>query len=505
MSKARVIKNYIYNVLYDIFVIITPLITAPYVSRVLGSSGLGKYSFTASLSSYFVLVASLGFGLYAKREMARIQGNKREQSKLLWEIIVARSVCVLCVTIVYLTVILFGTFKEYTPLMYLYVINILAAGLDITFFFHGNEQFGTVVIRNVIIKIIGVISIFVFVKTEKDVGIYILCNCVILLLSNMSLWITLPGKIVKVAFSELEIKRHYIPTIRLFLPTLATSLYTMLDKTLIGIVVPNENIIVSTKNGTIIAKLSDVENGYYEQADKIVRMALTIVTSLGTVMIARNSNEAARGHEIAVVKNVYKAQSFTFHIAIPMSFGLAAIANNLCPWFFGPGYEKVPLLIMILSPLFLVIGLSNVIGIQYLLPMKQDKKYTKAICFGAGFNLLLNIPLIHFMYSYGAAIATVSAEMMVTIMMYRMVGNKISFPITVKENWKCIVSGSIMFANLFFFDKVLTSSIVNTLIMLVGGVLIYSLCLIVIKDPFVNEFKDMVLLKFHRGKGATNE
>jgi O-antigen/teichoic acid export membrane protein len=317
--------------------------------------------------------------------------------------------------------------------------------------------------------------------------------------SNLSLWLRVPGKVVFVPFSGLEIKRHYVPTIQLFLPTLATSLYTMLDKTLIGVIIPSESIEVLTKNGTIVAKLSDVENGFYEQADKIVKMSLTIVTSLGSVMIARNSNEVAKGHGSTVINNVYKAQSFIFYIAVPMCLGLAAISDNFCPWFFGPGYDKVPYLIMILSPLFLIIGLSNVIGMQYLLPMKLDKRFTMSICFGAAFNLILNVPLIYYLHSYGAAIATVGAETIVTIMMYRMAKGEISFLKMIRENWKSLVAGCLMFVILMIVKKFFTSSVINTVILLICGALSYVLALVCIKDEFIREFGVIFFKKIKRG------
>lgn len=331
MNKNNKIKlNYFYNLSFQIFKLIIPLITAPYISRVLGSEGVGQYSFSFSIVTYFSLFAALGFEVYAQREVARYQDDKRQQTIVFWEILIAKMLSSLVSLTAFGVFVISGACDEkYHILLFILSINIIAVGFDVVYLFQGNEKFGLIALRNVLIKCIGVGLIFGFVKKSSDVWIYTLIQAGILLLSNLSLWTRLSKILVKVKLSDINFMRHYIPTLKLFIPSIAVSVYTMLDKTLIGILVPGINGIGQS--------FSDLENGYYEQAEKIVRMGLSIITSLGAVMIPRNSQAIASGDNTGFYKNVNGALRFVFFIGTPIMFGLASIAFNFSPWFFGDG------------------------------------------------------------------------------------------------------------------------------------------------------------------------
>jgi len=473
-KKKSVTKNYIYNLLYELFLLIIPIIVTPYVARVLGDVGSGQYSFTYSISTYFTLFASLGFGFYAQRLVAGHQGDKKQQSIDFWEIFFVRLFPVGITLLLYLILAGVGIYGEkYNYLMIILSINVVAVAFDITFFFRGNEEFGKIVFRNIVIKTISIVLIFVLVKNPSHLWLYALIQSGAVILSNLSLWLYLPKYLVKIKFKELHLFKHLKPTIFLFLPTIATSIYTSLDKTLIGLI---------TK--------SDSENGNYEYAEKLVKMALTVLTSLGTVMIPRNSKKFADGDIEGVEKNIYKTTQFVLFIGIPLMFGIIAVSDNLIPWYLGDGYDKASNLMKILSPLIPLIGLSNVFGIQFLIPSKQDKKYTLAVVSGAVVNLLLNIVLIYFLKSYGAAIATVIAEAVVMSVMLVFLRKNIKFGQILIKSWKYWVSGIVMFVTLYFAFKGYEPSILHTLFMVMCGVLIYFFILAVLKDKFVlNTFK----------------
>lgn len=491
MNKKSVKLNYIYNLIYQIFTLITPLITAPYVSRVLGSSGVGQYSFTNSIVTYFILFGALGFGYYAQREIARHQGDKVEQSKIFWEIIICRSISVGLSLIFYLVLLFLGVYGEdYTLLMLILTINVVATAFSIEFLFQGNEDFLTIVIKNIVVKVLGILGIFIFVKKPSDVWLYILIHSLITIGSYLSLWTKLPKVLCKVDFKSLNPIRHLKPTLRLFIPTIAVSVYTMLDKTLIGVLIPGETEV----NG-VIQNISDIENGYYEQSEKIVKMAMTIVTSLGTVMIPRNSQAIASGNLDGFKKNISGALRFVFFVGTPIMFGLAAVANNMCPWFFGDGYEKVPSLMMMFCPLIMIIGFSNVLGLQYLLPMKKDKKYTIAITSGAGVNLVLNLILIRLFWSYGACIATIIAETVVTTIMFIFAKKDISFLELVKNSWRYIISGVTMFALVYFTQYFLAPKIYNTALLVLEGLICYFGLLFIFRDDLVLNYSKLLLNK----------
>ena len=491
-SNKNIKKNYLLNLIYQVFVIITPLVTTPYISRVLGSSGIGKYSFCYSLVSYFVIFASLGFNTYAQREIASFQGDSKKQSEVFWEIIFARFGSVALSLISFIVLIyLCKLDSTYTVLMKILSINILATAFDVTFFFQGNEAFGIIVLRNVVIKCIGIALIFIFVNGREDVWVYTLCQTIVLVVSNLSLWTRIPRVTEKIDLRELEIKRHYIPTLKLFIPTIAASVYTILDKTLIGILIPGT--VVNAQG--VVEKISDLENGYYEQAEKIVKMVLTVVTSLGTVMIPRNSNAIASGNMNEFKKNIQGAFVFVFFIGAPMAFGLSAISFNLCPWFFGDGFDKVPYLIILFSPLILIIGLSNVLGLQYLIPMRMDFQCAMAISSGAIINLILNILLIRKYLSYGACIASVGAELLVTCMMFYFARNQISFYDILRRVWKYIICSIIMFIIIYCTQQFLNPSIISTLILIIEGIIVYAFELVITKDKLVVSYLARIIKK----------
>lgn len=465
------------------FLVIVPLVVTPYVSRVLSPEGIGQYSFTYSLITYFTIFGALGFGYYAQREVAKYQGDKKKQSIIFWEVILCRLILVILALVLNLLLCLTHVYGKYELLMLIFSINIVATAVDIAFLFQGNEDFGKIVIRNVIIKTISIISIFVFVKDTEDVWVYTLINAVMLIVSNLSLWTYLPKTLTKVNYRELKPLRHLKGTLRLFIPTIATSIYTVLDKTLIGALITDTYITI--ENGVeVIKKYSDLENGYYEQADKLVKMAMTIITCIGTVMIPRNSNEISKGNYEKVKRNIYISTRFVWLIGIPLTLGLVATTPNFVPWFYGQGYDKCILLINILSPLIIIIGFSNVFGLQYLVPKGKDTLFAIALMAGAVTNLIMNLIFIPYFWSLGAAIGTIIAEFVVTTIMILLVRKEISFIKILISGWKYIISGLVMFVCVYFTGKYLSSSILYSIVLVIEGALIYASMLLILVDKF---------------------
>lgn len=475
MSKS-VKKNYLYNLLYQSFLLIIPVAVTPYLSRVLGESGSGRYSFTMSISTYFTLFASLGFGYYAQRLIASHQGAEEAQAKDFWEVLTARGISCFLSLFLYFVLLASGVYAEkYRALLWIEALNVLAVAFDVAFFFQGNEQFGRIAFRNVAVRLVGFLSIFLFVKTEKHVGRYALIQALTLALGNLSLWVCLPKKVLTISKKGLQPLKHLLPTLLLFLPTIATSVYTTLDKTLIGVITG-----------------SDAENGNYEYAERLVKMALTVLTSLGAVMIPRNSERFAQGDLEGVGRNVLKTTKFALFLGVPLFFGLWAIADNLIPWYLGDGYKKAAVLVKLLSPLVLVIGLSNVFGLQYLIPSGNDKRFTAAIVTGAAVNLALNLCLIPRLQSYGAAVATVVAELAVTAMMGWFLRGVADFQEIKKEAWKYFLSGGVTFVPCRLLSCALPPSPMSSGLIVFVGALVYFLCLLSVREEFLLYFWEKV-------------
>jgi len=473
-KKKKSLKlNYIFNLINQILAILLPLVLAPYISRVLQPEGVGKYSFVNSIITYFTLFASLGFGFYAQREIAKYQEDKEKQAIVFWEIFIARCFSVALSLVLNLFLIVIGVYGNNALFMLILSINILSIVFDISYFFQGNEEFGRIVIRNIVVKLLMTISIFLLVKDKGDLWLYILLHSLAIFISNISLWPTLFKVIPKAQLSELKPFRHMKQVIILFLPTIATSIYTVLDKTLIGVITG-----------------SDAQNGFYEQAEKIVKCALTLITCLDLVMIPRNSNEFQKGNIEGVKNNIYKAFHFVWLLGIPIALGLSVVASHFLPWYLGSSFNSSIILLEILSFLILIIGCSSILGTNYLIPTKQDKKYTAAILTGAGLNLVLNIILIYIFGAVGAAISTITAEFTITIVMFLMVRKELSYKQIFKTIYKPAIAGLIMFIALIILKTYLTPSILSTLILIAVGVIIYFILILILRDGLV---KDLVI------------
>lgn len=310
-----------------------------------------------------------------RREIAYLQDDIEKRSKVFWEFIFLRAITLSVAALIFYFV--FARSGEYSFYYKILLLHIFAAVFDITAFFQGLEQFKKIIRRNLIIKIISVSCVFIFIHSPKDLYKYLLIYTLSDLIGNLSLWIDLPKYITGISFGKLNLFKHIKPTVILFIPQIATQIYTVLDKTMIG---------------SLIADKAEV--GYYEQSQKIVLTILTVVTSLGTVMLPRMANKFANGRTDEVKSSITASFRFIFFLAIPMVFGMISVSPDLIIWFLGKGYARSIAITQVISPIILFIGLSNVIGVQYLLPTMKQKQYTISVVSGALTNLVLNFILI---------------------------------------------------------------------------------------------------------------
>ena len=488
MGNKSAKKNYIYTMFFQIFSMITPIVTTPYVSRIFSADGIGQYSFALTLNSYFCLFVALGFTICGQREIAKHQGNKEHQSVVFFEILICKVVFGLAIFAVYWMLIGSGVFKEYTFLMKLLSLEILAKIFNITYFFQGNEKFGLITVRDFLIKVLGIVLIFCFVKSADDLWLYALCHIGVSLLSVASLWWCVRKDIIFVNIKSLKPSKFIGPSIKLFIPTIAISLFTVFDKLMIGFLIPGytENLLA---DGTIeIQRIADIENGYYVQAEKIVKISMFALAALGTVMLPRNAKEIEEGNEERFLNNIKTAVQFMFFVGAPMMAGIIAVANNFSPWFFGDGFDKVPILLTLFSVMILPSGLGNVLGQQYLLPKGGDNAYISAYVISGLFNVALNLILIPRFFSYGAAVSTIAAESLAPIVMLFFIKRSGSrLPKVDIECFKAVLAAVGMFIPVFITARELSSSIFNTFILVVEGCLIYFVLASILKCKIINQ------------------
>ena len=481
MQKKSIKKNYIYYLTYQILIMIVPLITTPYLSRVLGAEAIGIYSYTLSITTYFILFGSLGVALYGQREIAYVQDDKMKRSKVFYEILLMRFITLgISMIIFYFTFSIKGQYSTYYRIL---ILELISNVLDISWFFQGIEEFKKTVIRNTIVKIISVVCIFVFVKNVNDLYKYFIIYVLSTFLGNISLWVYVPKYTEKIGIKELQIFRHLQPTIALFIPQVAIQIYTVLDKTMIGSIVNDKS-----------------EVGYYEQAQKIVKLLMIIATSLGTVMIPRMANVYANNDKEKLKEYMDKSLNFVLMLAFPLMFGMVSVVNKFVPVFYGDGYNKVIILINIIIPIVLAIGLSGVIGNQYMIPTKKQKGYTISVTAGAIVNFILNMIFIRLWKSVGASIATVIAEFVVTGVQFYIVRNEIKLIDVIKLMKNYIIASIIMFIISIIIGKFISNNIISILVQLVVSTIIYFTILFILKDEMILNGIRIVKSKFIRNK-----
>lgn len=477
MSKKSITKNYIYNLTYQILVVILPLVTTPYLARTLQSEGIGIYSYTLSIMEYFMLAGSLGISLYAQREIAYKADNIKERSKIFWEIILLKTITMIISIISFY--IIFARTGEYALYYKLLTLQLIANVFEISWFFQGIEEFKKTVSKNIVVKLVSVLCIFIFVKSPEDLVKYYIIYACSTLFGNISLWVYLPKVIEKIELKKLNILKHLKPTIALFIPQVATQIYTVLDRTMMG---------------TIISNMSEV--GYYEQSQKIIKILLTVVTSLATVMIPRMAKTYINGEAKKLEKYLEKSFNFVLILSIPMILGIISVSQKFVPIFFGPGYDKVITLINITSPIVLIMGLNNVIGSQYLLPTKRQKEYTIAVVIGAIVNFILNLLLIKKYTSVGASVATILAEIVIVSIEIFIIRKEFKATKLLRMSAKYIFAGIMMFCISALIGKFINKNVVSIIVQVGIGALVYFGILLILKDEFLKTVLDKIKVKF---------
>ncbi|MCO6541780.1 MAG: oligosaccharide flippase family protein [Lactobacillus sp.] len=468
----QLIKNYLYNAFYQIFVIIVPLITMPYISRVLGPTGSGINSLTNANTQYFILFGSIGVALYGNRQIAYLRDDKDKVSQTFWEIFIMRLFMIaLALILFYLFVFLTHTYQ----LAYLMQsILIIAAAFDISWFFMGVENFKVTVVRNVVVRLISIVFIFTLVKSKNDIILYIFILSMSQLLGNMSLFPYLKTYIVPPKWRQLNIWQHLRPSLALFIPQIALQIYLILNKTMLGFMVSVEAA------------------GFYTYSDNIIHMLLAIVTSLATVMMPRVANVFAHGDLKKVNRYTQQTLDYSSAVAIPMMFGIAAIAWKFAPLFFGHGYESISPLMMIESLIILPIAWSSIIGNQYLLPLGKNRQYTASVTLGAILSVIFNVPLILLLKTNGAMISTVLCEWAVTIYQLVAIHKSMQLSDLFIGLWKYLLSGLIMFIVVFYLHMTWKFTILTALIEVIIGIVIYGLGIFILKPPILQAVKQLL-------------
>lgn len=450
MSSLK--KNVVYNIIYQIFTIMMPLITAPYLSRILGVHGMGMYSYTFTVAEYFVFFALLGVSNYGNRTIAGCDRDNRDSTFIN---IYATQLSVSLIVILAYLLYLYFFVTDYKVLATIQILYVLSAGADITWYFFGTEKFKLTTTRTVIIKIITLLLIFIFVKEYTDVWKYTLIMACGYLFSQLSMW---PYMIIGLKYQKPnlnEMKMHLKNMIILFIPVIAITVYKMMDK-------------------IMLEAICDVDAvGYYESAEKIVRVPAYAIVAIGTTMLPRMSKLGHKRNKAKMIEYFGLSIELSGFLIYGMAFGLIAIAKFLIPIYYGNEFVDSIVLLETLSLSLLFTTWASAIRTQYLIPLKHDKEYIISVCCGALVNFILNSILIPLNGPYGAVIATISAEAVVAIVQTIAVKNELPIFIQFIKYIRFIIPAIIMYLVLNLCRPHLTMSILSILVLTSLGCFVY--------------------------------
>lgn len=454
-QSSSIKKNFFYQMIYQVLIIILPFITSPYIARVIGADGLGTYSYSYSIAYYFVLFSMLGIANYGNRAIAQCR-DEQEKMDIVFSNITALHIifsCICClIYIIY--IVFFASEKLYAWIQLFYVLSGL---FDISWFYFGIEKFKLTVTRNVTIKIINVICVFTFVRNSNDLWKYCVIMALGMLISQIALWFPLKKYVHFCKPNWNNMKSHIPPLFILFIPAIAVSLYKYMDKIMIG------------------ALSSKAELGLYENAEKVVNIPLTIITSFGTVMLPKMSNLVSSKNRKETSRYIALSMRYVMCLAFALAFGLAGVGKVFAPVFWGAEFKKSGILIMGLSFTIPFMSFANVIRTQYLIPTEKDREYLSSVVCGAIINLIINRMLIPTMGSMGAMIGTIAAEVLVCIIQSWAVRKELPL-LEYIINFKIfIVFAIVMFGGVFFIGEGLRTSIITLFVQIVVGGLIYGI------------------------------
>lgn len=388
-------KNLIYQSAYQLLMVISPLITSPYIARTLGNEMYGVYSYYYSIAYYFGIFAILGLANYGNRTIAKVRSTgKKELSKTFLEMMLMQVGMLILVSIVYFASIPFwgGEYKLNAVIEWLYILSV---GLDISWFYFGIEEFKTTTQRSFVVKIAIIACILIFVKSPADLNTYTIVMAGGMLISSLILWIQLPRYIQTTKICLRDISRHIKPNLMLFVPVVSLALFHYTDKIMLG------------------AMSTWKELGYYTNSDKIVNIPMGLINGLGVVMLPRISALSISNNANKIERYVNTSIILSLWAGIALCFGIKAIDTDFIPFFFGKGYMRCAELLEWLSIVIIIKSISNILRTQYLIPMEKDKEFNISVIVAAIVNVILNYILIPTYGAMGAVIGTLVAETIV--------------------------------------------------------------------------------------------
>lgn len=464
MNQRKIVTNYLYNLSYQILQIMLPIITTPYISRVLGVDGVGTYSVTYAITNYYILFGMIGISTYGSRQIAYSRDDLCKKSQIFWDINTLKILTMGTSTVIfYLYVLIFVAGSEKLLFMVQGIV-LLAQVFDISWYFTGVEGFKKTAVRNMLVKLSSVILIFILVKEKEDLVLYAFIISFSMLVGQLALWSGLRKEVSFVKPNMSSVVNHLKQTIPLWIPSIAINIYNSIDKVMLSNLVNNTSV------------------GLYESSQKLVKVAATVTTSLSAVIAPNIANNFKNGRVEQTKRICTNSMIFISMISIPICFGMIGIRNTIVPWFYGKGYESVSELLLLSSWLVITLGWSSIFGTQILISCNEEKKYTKAIFVSLVINLLLNTLLIPRLAERGAIIASVIAEYTGMILMMIACRRWIYLRNVLAPLSKYVCSGIVMCLLIQKMESYVPFNVVGTCIQIFFGSIFYFVILLLLRE-----------------------
>ena len=483
-QKAGLKKNFLYSISYQILSIILPLITAPYVTRVLGAKSLGIYSKSQALANYFFLFAMLGVNNYGNRAIARVRDRRDEVSKTFWEIYSFQVITAVISSSLYWIYCL--QFASDNRLIYMMQAFYVMSGLlDVNWCCFGLEKFKLTTIRSMIVRIATAVAVFAFINSKDDLWLYTFIISFGHIVSTLVVWPFIKNHIDFVKPTWAGIKRHIKPNLVLFWPVIAVSLYNIMDKLMLGWFSADEEV------------------AFYTYAERIVTIPTTLILALDNVIMPRMSNlYASEGGNEKIKYLMDNVMLFAMFMAAAMGFGLAGIADVFAPWFYGSAFTRCGYFIFLLSPVIVVKAWAGALRTQFIIPTGRDKIYVISLTTGAIVNLILNALLIPRINGVGAIIGTLAAEFAVCFLQFFWCRKDIDIKNYLVNGFSFCIIGTIMFFVVEALSHVSSSALITMVVQVICGAIVYIFvgCFYMVKirkNPvLVNEGLKMLKIKY---------
>ena len=419
-------KNFTFQFVYQVIVLAVPLVVSPYLTRTLGGESLGVYTYTFSTAYYFVVFAMLGINTYGQRIISQSRSDFIELRKAFWSLFAVHIFTSVLAMVAYIIYVLFICNSD-VEVAFAQTLYVASAAFDLTWLFYGLEKFKMVAIRNAIVRVISTICIFLFVRSASDIMIYTIIMAATTVGGQIVLFPQVFSAIPPICFSRQNIKSHLKPLFTLFAAVVAVTLYTVFDKTLLGIMLTKESV------------------AYYEYSDKIINIPKAFILIISNVLFPKACKFAKTENYIGLHKNMEKAVAVTCIIGCIACFGFGAVAGQFALLYYGEEFAICGEIISMMCPLILIIGIGETIRSQYIYPLNMDASMVKILFLNAGVNLVLSALLIPSCGIKGAVIGTIAAEVMGLVIETYIVRNYLSVKWLIFQCLPFVIIGAIMF------------------------------------------------------------